>query len=541
MRHSLGGATLVFAVLTACAPSPSDFDPLDDVAVLRQAGLPRMPVAQGGVTNARLGSSIAACRSNGLFTAQAFATGAPGIGTALLYTSGPSAFTPPDAGNEFGIGVLCTGSGNQPELIAWSSAPNAWRQTFSGSTDVLFVGARVDAMARGDSAMSPYLIAVDAGLYSNTGSNQPTLINTDLRRNVRVACAHGSNLCAVAHRASGATIYNAELGQELDAIPPPDAGRSVTAIAIGELSPAPGLEVAIAGDGVVDVYSRGMRTSLLYTLRPPQAVAGFGQALAIDRIDAGAGLASLWVGSPGEARVYRFLGDAGVVGVEVNAPVGTELGGALAIETDGKLLVGAPLWDGPFVDEGAVFRDTPEEWAPLGFIQGVQQECDVSAPFCRVTGMPGTCFVGRCIGGVVCADLVGSTNCSIGTDAGPNDPDGGSDAGNTGNDAGMVDAGSVIDGGNGVVDAGTGVVDGGTLDAGLVRDAGSDAGGDVVPVDAGPDVDGGGRENDAGMTDPPAVPEFTIMPCGCGQSALSPLALLALAFLRGRRTFNHTR
>lgn len=523
--------------LAACAPRATD---VDDVHVTRQAALPRTPVALGGSTNARLGTSLSACRYDGLAIAQPFVAGAPGAKAARLFTPALFSFSPPDAGSEFGVGVLCNGTGNQPEIIAWSAAPHAWRHTFQGATDVLVLPGRVDSMARGDvNASSPVLIGVDAGLYSVAASNPAFLIRNDVDGNVRMACAHGTNICAIAHRGNGAVIVDATTGQLLDTIDPPDAGRTVSAIAIGELHPAAGLEIAIAGDGVVDVYTRSARTQLLYTLRPPQPVLNFGASLAIDTVDAGSGFASLWVGSPTEARVYRFFGDAGTFADEMNAPMGTDFGRSLAVETDGNLLVGAPLYDGVFVQEGAVFRDSPVDWATLGYISGPQQQCDVTAP-CRVVSSGAMCFVGTCVGGIVCADLSGAMNCAIANDSGVIDPeDGGStssDGGSASSDGGSAssdgganssDAGTA-DSGFGVVDGGSGVIDSGVLfDAGISRDGGSDAG---AEVDA-------GSGNDAGTPQPEPeapTPNFTIMPCGCGSSPLAPLFLLGLLFARRR-------
>lgn len=508
--HTRNGAlsvAVVASLLASCAP-----DAVRDEAVLRQAAgmVTHMPVAQGTEAGARLGTSVAACRL-GSFIDPPFVAGAPGQNAIYLYDGAQVALTH-DGGSDFGVGSLCIGVGIQPEIVGWGRDPNAFRRTPTGSVEVITLGGVVDAMARTDSTNSSYLVGVSNTLFSVNGGS-PAPFDTNPAGNVRIACLQGTSICAVAHRNSGARVYGLIDGGALVINPPDGGNRTVSAIAIGDLHPAPGPEVAIGGDGVVDVYSVGPR-GLLYTLHGELGVTpGFGTSLGVDVFDAGAALRSLWVGSPQEARVYRFFGDAGDFVTEQSAPVGSEFGHSLALEANGGLLIGAPRLDDTFgtggIEAGAVFRDLAARWVPLGAINGVQLEC-VSGQQCQV-GAGMNCRAGVCIGGVVCAAL---SNCSLdaGSDAG-SDTDAGADAGSdAGSDAGF-DAGS--DAG---FDAGTVV----RVDAGSVDGA-------VLEPDASVDAGEGRPEPDAGM---PPTSEFRA--CGCDGATLGPLALLGLVLLRRR-------
>jgi hypothetical protein len=488
-----------------------------------------MPIARGGAPNAHLGYSVAACRNNGQGTAQFFAAGAPGIDTAFLY--GPQTLTV-DAGLEMGRVVVCEGSGSSPDIIAAGAEAGAWKRS-TASLEVLLPGVDIIALARGDvSQNSPTLLSVGNNVYRMSTGN-PVLWLSDPGFGFHIACAPTTDLCAMAAPTGGAKVYLAADGGSapLFLVDQADGGHNVTAVAIGELHPASGLEVAIADQGVVEVYATGARSRLLYTLRSEFGVpvTGFGTSLAVDRIDAGAGLASLWIGSPFEARIYRFIGDAGTFTGELNATFGSEFGHALAIEASGGLLVTAPrytdlMMSGPS-EEGAVFRDNPNRWVSLGAIVGVQQECDVTVP-CRVPSSGSTCQIGTCVGGVICANLGGPTsNCGSG-DGGLSTGDGGTNPGDGGTVG--VDGGNATDGGSvEPEDAGTDV-DAGPMDAGSsVGDAGAPDGGQNRP-DAGATSDAGMSGADAGVGDV----RFTT--CGCSSPALGPLLFILLALVRRR-------
>ncbi|MFT3713412.1 MAG: hypothetical protein QM817_37625 [Archangium sp.] len=510
---------LVFA---ACGTTEQQDTPR--VGVVRQAGLPRVPIRSGGVDGGHLGFSVAACRVNSVLAAnQAFAAGAPGVPAAYLFA--PQTLTAQFDGGpgvELGNDVLCQGSGVDPELLAHGNSGSLIRVT-SGATQLLLSGLDVGAMTRGDATNnSPSLLNVSNDVFRMTNGAAAMWLS-EPGTGHRMACALGSDLCVIANRNGGAKIYDVGSGSTnpVSVIDQGDGGmHDITAVAIGELHPAQGLEVAIADQSRVEVYATGSRPRLLYTLKPlAQFQTRFGNSLAVDRFDAGGGLSSLWVGSPNEGLVYRFFGDAGGAFGEPAAPGPALFGWAMATEGNGQLLITAPKFTNimmvPAPEEaGAVFRDTPEQWLPLGFIAGAQQECDIGLP-CRVATSGTACQVGVCIGGVICGSLGSIGPCGDGgVDSGV---DAGRDGGNTSTDGGMViDDGGVVFPTDGGRDAGQ-------------PDAGRDAGSDVIPIlDAGPQTDAG-QSADAGTL---GVQQFAT--CGCSSPALTPLLFIVLALARRR-------
>lgn len=253
-----------------------------------------------------------------------------------------------------------------------------------------------------------------------------------------------------------------------------------SAIAVGDLGPTPGLEIAVGlVDGGVEIFSESSSSLLRFD---------FGSSVAIES-DYSGGIDGLLVGDPERDRVLLMVGDASVRSWEF--PDAGLFGHAVASRTGfttRDVAVGSP---GFAAGAGAVFTYRRFRLDP----PGTASLCDVSAPCSTPTGTAGVCTAGTCVGGVVCIDQL--FGCPAGweclldrctpIDAGEPDagePDAGEpDAGES--DAGEPDAGEP-DGGEpdaGEPDAGP---DGGAPDAGSSTDAGSsDAGASATDADGG--------------------------------------------------------
>lgn len=269
-----------------------------------------------------------------------------------------------------------------------------------------------------------------------------------------------------------------------------------SAVVVGELNPASGLEVAV---GVVDAGIEVFNESGLSLQRYD-----FGSSLAIERQYAGL-VDGLLIGDPSADRVVLMVGDAGVR--EWRYPDAGEFGYAIASAESFNardLAVGSPGYSS---GAGAVFLYRSFRLDP----SGTALFCDTTVPCSTPSQAPGFCTSGTCIGGVVCIDEV--AGCPPGWDCLSDRC--------TPPDAGAVDAG-VIDAG--LFDAG--VADAGDADAGDVDAGDGDAG---SPADAG--------NVDAGLLDggPPTTSDFLAVACTTVDGGQLTALVLFLVVARRRR------
>lgn len=503
MRSSL----LLLALLAGCAPS-------EDVGVQRQAlpaRVPEVPLIVGQRDDARLGTSVAGCRFQG------FAAGSPGDNFAVLVFGTDGGASPfwlalpfnPGMPNAQGLVTTCEGG-----KTTWNVA--------SGSTGGLFVHqfiasvlgiSGVRGLARSSRESSGYLawgvagqsgvdrrVIGDAGVYV---TEMWSLRADGGSLGAALAWSPDDSLIAVTDDAADTvqlfdsrsrTVISGGTFQG-----PRDAGFGLH-LAFGDVHPNPGAELLATVEATREVLVIGKRNgglTVLQRLSPPAITLNMTSPmpLAIEprSVLRDGVLQAVWVGLPEEDALWRFVGDAGVK-FEALGPM--EFGAALAV-TGETLIIGAPGYEpnpnGTGAGHGAVFgMDFNTD--VLG--QAEAQECDVTREC-----ITSECFVGRCVGGVICqqtamAALCPAAECRFGVCLSP--PDAGTDAG--------VDAGTP--------DAGT--PDAGTPDAGE-RDAGT--------FDAG--------RPDAGS--PGEVQKFSA--CGCsadGLASTSVLALIIVALARRR-------
>jgi len=485
MRFGSAAVVLMFAV--ACS-NPSEREPVRSLAQANVRNLtPRLIGAAGSAT----GWSVVPCLGG-------FAAGAPfeshadffPVGFIDLHTT-----VQVTGGRTIGTTVACQPRG--PVFLAGGSA--GIYETFDAGISP-FSTTAVWSIATADQPGLPLLVAEDGTnsvllkLIDDVGTVEWSFrVFTNSSVGAYATWIPGTTRFAVGDPgAQRVRLFSYEPnthvvtadGELLAPVRDPDPNFGL-ALAFGDVNPASGPEVIVGAPfyGTVFVYNPASTPQLLFTLSGPGQ--GFGNALAVEPGDAGGGLRALWVGVPTLDALYRYVGDAGET-TSVVMPDASVFGFALAVENASTLAIGAPLWG----DGGAVFEASFTELIDGGALNGQQQECVVNQP-CSV----GSCRHGRCHGGVLCVDIV--PRCSIDLCVSdecllPN-ADAGSD------DAGAVDAGAV--------DAGP------DLDAGIVSDAGADAG-----------------ANDGGTTVP--FPDSVAFISSCSVGAFSPLLLLVLALLR---------
>lgn len=171
------------------------------------------------------------------------------------------------------------------------------------------------------------------------------------------------------------------------------------ALAVGNLSPSPGLELIASAPGLQTIFVFGADGGLLWTIDDADggAVApSFGRSVAVDPGDAAGGIQAYWVGDPAHDRVVRYVGTqpTDVLTPKIPAP---GFGEALDIGDQGAMVIGAPQFkDFTGAEVGAVFG----AFAPKTNTVGVAMDCTTGLP-CAVGQCEGTC-----VGGVLCAGPV---------------------------------------------------------------------------------------------------------------------------------------
>ncbi len=503
-------------------------------AVLRQANAVLGDAGTrwtGTTMGAHLGAVIASCPGGG------FVGGAPGNDTVLFIPQGVRVSgTRPTTTGPFPL--VCIDSGNLVSaLVGGPSAQRMWLDGVVQSTTV----NSIDALAlSGDFLAVGRVNAGSFSLFTPTATSLglPVFSSAAVTGNGSALAWQTSDLLAVAnastHTVTLWTLVAVPDGGVLATVsgylpnPDPTMGASDfgAVLASGNVMPSAGDELIVAAPalGRVYIFSGG---GLVMTLsRAPS----FGASVVVDPREFGGGLHALWIGEPNAEAVHYFMGDAGTEFASPGDP-GARFGAAIAVDSNGVLAVGAPLFSlNPYDQKGAIYSGPTD----AGVLQGAAVSCSANQD-CMLAG----CTPGTCIGGVFCQQAGSSGSaCSVGrvcvnngcvaVDAGTLDAgrlDAGVDAGEPdagpedagGSDAGPEDAGS-SDGGKGEdagsPDAGSAQKDGGSPDAGEKKDAGS--------LDGGDQRDGGAGE----------VVTFTT--CGCTSGGL-PLLLLGLLLVRRRR------
>ncbi len=424
------------AGLLGCAPSSEPFP----VAQLRQAvpGLPGFVGDPGSL----LGSSLAACPDGG------FVAGAPGIGTAWF---SEALDMPAAIGDGLGRAVACQRVGGVAVMLAGGDAgvrrDNAWVWTHA------FTASSTSSISRSDAPTLPILVGGRGTVHffnpvtrADIGNALGSVSSTSLLVLVLWMRGHPRFLVSSGGRVEHYTFDPLTNKAALTGTFHNPASGFGKAMAVGELLPSPGEEVAIAADQKVFIYS-AMGTQLLML---PGNEASFGDALAIQR-DYGVGLDALLVGEPSLDRVHRFIGSAGTVVSSLPSPEAM-FGASLAVDPANTVAIGAPLYQ----DGGAVFFEQLSGPSRAG----EAQTC-VAEAVCRTKG---GCVTGVCVGGVYCDTSMGTgvSACDVGDrcvvgvcvntrDAGVvvQPPDSGVipsiDAGTSGKDAGSDDAGVTIE------------------------------------------------------------------------------------------------
>ena len=503
-------------------------------------------LVRGNGPFAHLGAVIASCPAGG------YVAGAPGDDSVWL-SPVRKRLSPlrPFVGEVVPFPVACVGSSGS--LRALVGGPTGGFSLFPDAGSFQVIGTRVDALdsapgvwlaVSNSAAANVSLYAVTSTSLTNASFTTPTQspgFGASLAWNQGGALLVGNSqtrtlgLWLPDTTRDGGALLNS-------AIPLPDPDSSVAgtdfgaAVVTGNVTPGLGEETVVSAPALGRVYVFS-GTAVVMTLRGSPS---FGASLAIDPRDAGGGLHAIWVGEPLADRVYRFVGDQGE---RFDAPPGVSgaaFGSAIAVDGQGVIAVGAPLFtESPIVECGAVFEATVD----AGELLGVAMTCDagfsctlptgctrgicVGQVFCQRTLPVGsgclsgqTCMANFCVdGGVGDAGLADAGFADAGfSDAGFSDA-GFSDAGFS--DAGFADAGFAD---AGFADAG--FADAGFADAG-VRDAGVEDAGvrDGGSADAGA-ADGGGVG--------PPVGNEVFRTCGCTSGGL-PVLLLALGLLRRRR------
>ncbi|MGV3620130.1 MAG: hypothetical protein ACO1OB_04905 [Archangium sp.] len=491
---------VVVTLATACVPvaesesSAHTRQPLPGVDI----GLVLGPVVKGGAANAHLGTSLDVCRF-GTSSTGGWVAGAPGIDS--LYVSSSGTFFKPvnvDAASVIGTSVLCDRSSG----LAWvGGSDGLYRVHADGGFDLVFDDGEVSSLAGAFDAPPLFSSPVFGGgvdLHSVLAATGVAGVQTVLHSNspqfgTSIAYAPGGERFVVGDPGlASATVYTLEAdggATTVRAISDGDVmGEYGRAVLMADITDdvGPELIVAAPGGGRVSVYSA---SRLRYEILAP-AVGGtqpveFGAALAVEPSIGNRGVAALWIGEPGNDRVFRCIGTECVM---FTAPgITGHFGQTLAFDGR-KLLVGAPDYSGSQPMEGAVFTFALD----AGALEGEAQDCTASAA-CTTR----SCGLGRCIGGVFCFDM--------------NQP--------------ACDSGQACENGQSVL------VDDAGVDGGVGGDGGVDAG-----VDGGPNVDDGGVPvDDGGGTPEPEDASMVNYRAGCGAAPGAGCAILAMLGWARRR------
>ena len=451
------------AGLLGCAPS-SEPGP---VAQLRQAfpGLPEFIGEPGSL----LGSSLTACPGNG------FVAGAPGIGSAWF---SDALNMPAAVGDGLGRTVACQRIGGVAVMLAGGGA--GVRKDNSGVWTNAFTAASTTSLSRSDAPTLPLLVGGVGTVHffnpiTRADVGTPLVNLPGSGSQVLWMLGHSRFLVSSEGRVERYTFDPLTNKATLAGMVTDMASGFGKAMAVGELLPSPGEEVAIAADGKVFIYSA--------TGLPVLSLSGtedsFGAALAIQR-EYGVGLDALLVGEPSLDQVHRFIGSAGTVVSSLPSP-GSRFGASLAVDPVNTVAIGAPEYQG----SGAVFFERLGGPSRTGDVQSC-----VAGAMCRTRS---NCVTGVCVGGVYCDTSLstGASACDVG-------------------DRCVV--GVCVD----------------TRDAGVV----------VQPPDSGvfPSMDAGTSGKDAGSEEAGATMEpLLFSTSGCSAGGALPVVLMALAMLFRRR------
>lgn len=567
--------TAVLMLSTACEVAAPSSEP-----ARQQLALPGLPVLVStlpaprvlGTVNAELGTSLAACRSSG------YVAGAPGVAKVVLVRG--------DAGLElgpFGAGPAASGL-----AVACEDHPNNRRVVFSGGTAGLFVGdtdggvtqvfqgAQVNSLARnpelnllltGEPPVARVLNSLNAqqnGLVTGSGMFGSSVVFPNPDAGFFAVGDPGASKVYLFELTDGGVV---PLGHYAGM----SNSRFGQALAVGDVHPSPGLELIIAApdSAQVLVYANPRRVPTgeppLLTLTPNfsgvVSDSEFGSALAVQP-NAAQQLGGIWVGSPGDGRVQRYIGSSVDATWEL---LGSRLGNAIAVDRS-MVVVGAPAADG---GAGAVF-----ELTAFPANNGKQMQCVKDQP----CGLP-NCAVGTCVGGVFCSDALTMTcpnacvapdvcDVVVRTDSGMGGgggamPIGGGGVGAMGGGVGTMGGGvgavgggiGAVGGGIGANGGGVGTVGGGvgTVGGGVGQVGGGvgtvgggvgAVGGGVGVLGGGVDANGGGSANtgggsgsddggaNGGGAGPPADLIQYNATCGCSSASALPTLLLGLFLAR---------
>ncbi len=474
-----------------------------------------VPVVEG-TPGSKLGASLAACRLSG------FVAGAPGTGTAWSSTLG----TPPFQGNYLGRTVACEGTTSTRPLAGGAQGV---REDISGMWNGVFTSGSVLSLSRGHDLSLPILVGRGGfvELYDRTSGTLTTTLDGGGAPSfgMVVHWSPSQPIFLVTKMIGEVRIYNFNATNGnitlLGSIPNMTAGFG-RALALGDFSPAAGMEIAIGAERSVYLYNMGSSTLL-----PPLmgSDSSFGTSLAVEFDGVAPGLDSLLVGEPATNTVYRYVGTARSIASAL-PNVGARFGASIAVDsTSTELAVGAPDYNG----NGAVFIESRQASTRMGQIM----TCTVGSA-CITSG----CIEGTCQGEVFCNTAAATPACT------PDQfcdgrgrcllADGGlADAGRMTIDAGTPDASVSFDAG--APDASISPFDAGTPDAGISpEDGGSQS------TDAGSREDAGPRQ-DAGLGDAGSDAErmtpllFSTSGCtSCSETGALPLLLLGLLLARRR-------
>ncbi|MFZ5438816.1 MAG: hypothetical protein ACOZQL_02345 [Myxococcota bacterium] len=478
-----------FLFAAACVEGPEEH------AELRQGlGVPGVvigvPTIVFGTAGDQLGSRLATCADGTVISA---APGRPGLwaldGGMLVLPGDAGAWTEVACVTPMSGAAWVAAAGPAGVVRHQASAMVSWQLLEAGAFSSLAGGPRGVPLLAGKPTSEV------RWFDANTASLIPQMTSGEDAVDALAWFQEGDGFLVGSSRANATDVWSWDGGApslRQTLFLNPGFGR---AVAGGNVSPRPGVERLIGGQGSVWIIADDGSTLAQLESGAPD----FGEAIALGP-SRYRGLQALWVSEPSTGRILFFTGDAGG---EVAAMQSPGFGKSLAW-SNGNLFVGAPL----MAPGGAVIL------TPVSLSEATDFVLTECAPSTCMRGSGSGSCVGVCVGGVVC-DYDGCSPDAGRPDAGMRDA-GAPDAG-TVIDAGAADAGMVRDAGS---DAGTS--DAGSNDAGTVRDAGSDAGTSDAGADAGP--------SDAGWGD--TVLEFSAS--GCSALGGSPLLCLVLLALRPR-------
>jgi hypothetical protein len=290
----------------------------------------------------RLGYSVAGCHEYD----GSYVYGAPGANLVAFVSvdGGEELFSPPFAtsngwyslcGFSAGVGGRGVIAGTQTQFF-----------TFPIPTPTPL---QVSAMAQSDVSFGPALIAsaTDGKLYERRSANPSSLSlwNNNFGTGLALAFMPGNATQFAVTLPSSVKVFSLNGGMPQEVWVRNNLASPPSSVAFGNFHPAPGPEVAVKQGTQIHIFSTDAGPTsppvmvLVFSPGGSGSPGMFGSSLATEPNDAGDGLNALWVGSPGQDRVYRFLGDAGDV---YEGPTTTAFGTAMGFSRRDRLIVGAP-------------------------------------------------------------------------------------------------------------------------------------------------------------------------------------------------------